>query len=410
MNYSRFCVRMIIADFTTIYYRYVNAMDLRAYSTVDKRRKAMEDALKINLYHIGKYSFDTKIASVKNCENMIGVVQIPLGVAGPLEIKSSLQKRKIFVPLATTEGALVASVNRGSKAITESGGANVVSKKIGITRAPVFVVENIGRGEETIEWVKDNINEIKKIAEETSSHLKLLDIKSWMVGRNLFLRFKFDSQDAMGMNMATIACTLAADLIEKKTKAKLVSISGNMCVDKKANVLNIIEGRGIQVWADCVLPAEIVEKVLKTTLEKFVDVVARKVYLGSILSGSIGANAHAANVLAAIFLACGQDVAHITEVSSVITTAEILKQGLYISVFLPDLVVGTIGGGTSLATQQEALNILGVFGGDNGRNSQKLAEIIGGAVLAGEISLIASLSINSLACSHRKLGRGEKIK
>jgi hydroxymethylglutaryl-CoA reductase (NADPH) len=297
---------------------------------------------------------------------MIGAVQIPLGVAGPLKIKSSLQKREVFIPLATTEGALVASVNRGSSAITQSGGANVASEKVGITRAPVFIVENIRRGGEVKKWVENNFAGIKKITDETSSHLKLLDIKSWMVGRNLFLRFKFDSQDAMGMNMATIACTLAAGFIEKNTKAKLVSISGNVCVDKKPNMLNFIEGRGIQVWADCVLPFEIVGKVLKTTPEKFMDVIMRKVYLGSILSGSIGANSHAANVLAAIFTATGQDIAHVAEVSSVVTTAEIIGGGLYVSVFISDLVVGTIGGGTGLETQKETLSILGVSGGNNG--------------------------------------------
>lgn len=385
-------------------------MDFRGYSDINLRRKALEKELRIKLAHVGNYSLDAKIASTRNCENMIGAIQVPLGVAGPLKIKNQkLKIKNYYIPLATTEGALVASVNRGCKAIAQSGGANVVSKKIGITRAPVFVVESINMGEEIIKWVRDNFSEIKKITEETSSHLKLLEIKPWTIGRNLFLRFKFDSQDAMGMNMATIACTLAADLIERKTKAKLVSISGNVCTDKKSNMLNVIEGRGTQVWADCILPFDIVEKVLKTTLEKFVDVVTRKVYLGSILSGSIGANSHAANVLAAIFLATGQDIAHIAEVSSVITTAEIVKEGLYISVFIPDLVVGTIGGGTGLATQKEALNILGIAGGDNGKNSQKLAEIIGGAVLAGEISLIASLSVNSLACAHQKLGRGEKI-
>jgi len=389
-------------------------MNLRGVDGVQKRRKLLEDHLKIKLSNIGLFNLDENIASSRNCENMIGAVQIPLGVAGPLKIKNSSIRqaqdkiKNYYIPLATTEGALVASVNRGAKAITQSGGANIVSKKIGITRAPVFVVENAFEGEKTINWVKDNFDEIRKTAESTSSHLKLLDIKSWMVGRNIFLRFKFDSHDAMGMNMATIACTAVANLIERKTKAKLVSISGNMCVDKKANMLNVIEGRGTQVWSDCVLSAEIVEKVLKTTPEKFVDVVTRKIYLGSILSGSIGANSHAANVLAAIFTATGQDIAHVTEVSSVITTAEIAKKGLYISVFLPDLVVGTVGGGTGLSTQQEALSILGVAGGDRGENSQKLAEIIGGAVLAGEISLIASLSVNSLACSHQKLGRGGK--
>jgi hydroxymethylglutaryl-CoA reductase (NADPH) len=230
-----------------------------------------------------------------------------------------------------------------------------------------------------------------------------------MIGKSLFLRFKFDSQDAMGMNMVTIASTLAADFIEKKTKAKLVSVSGNVCVDKKPNMLNFIEGRGTRVWADCMISEEIVNKILKTTPEKFVDVVTRKVYIGSIVSGSIGANSHAANVLAAIFAATGQDIAHISEVSSVITTAELTKEGLYVSVNLSDLVVGTIGGGTGLETQREALNILGVYGGDGGKNSQKMAEIIGADVLAGEISLIASLSVNSLARAHRELGRGEKI-
>lgn len=383
-------------------------MDLRGYKDINLRRRALEKELGIKLSHVGKYSLDVGQASTKNCENMIGAVQVPLGIAGPLKIQSGLQKREVFIPLATTEGALVASVNRGSKAIMQSGGANVISKKVGITRAPVFVVENVFEGEKVTDWIKNNFTEIKKITEETSSHLKLLEIKPWMAGRNLFLRFKFDSQDAMGMNMTTIACTKAADIIERKTKAKLVSISGNMCVDKKSNMLNFIEGRGIQIWADCTLSLEVVEKILKTTPEKFVDVTMRKIYLGSILSGSIGANSHAANVLSAIFTATGQDIAHIAEVSSVVTTAEIVKKGLYVSVFLPDLVVGTVGGGTSLSTQQEALNILGVAGGNSGRNSQKLAEIIGGAVLAGEISLIASLSINSLACSHQKLGRGEK--
>jgi hydroxymethylglutaryl-CoA reductase (NADPH) len=384
-------------------------MDLRKYSDINSRRKDLEDVLKIELSDIGKCALDTGVASVKNCENMIGAVQIPLGIAGPLRIISSLQDREVFLPLATTEGALVASVSRGSKAITQAGGASVISEKVGITRSPVFLVDNVKEGEKVIKWTKNNFIKIKKIAEGTSSHLTLLDIKPWMVGRSLFLRFRFDSQDAMGMNMATIACSLAADLIENETKVKLVSVSGNVCVDKKPNMLNFIEGRGTRVWADCTISEEIVNKILKTTPEKFVDVVTRKVYVGSIVSGSIGANSHAANVLAAIFAATGQDIAHISEVSSVITTAEVTRGGLYVSVNLSDLVVGTVGGGTGLGTQKEALNILGVYGGDGGKNSQKLAEIIGAAVLAGEISLIASLSVNSLARAHRELGRGEKI-
>jgi hydroxymethylglutaryl-CoA reductase (NADPH) len=383
-------------------------MSFRAYSDPDSRRKGLEKFLNIELKHVGKYSINVGLASAKNCENMIGVTQMPIGIAGPLKIKSKLQNREIFVPLTTTEGALVASVNRGAKAINQGGGANIISKKVGITRAPVFVVKNINEGEKVIEWLSENFTKIQKITESTSSHLKLLEVKPLGVGKNIFLRFKFDTQDAMGMNMVTIASTIAADYIEKNTKAKLISISGNFCVDKKPNTLNFIEGRGIQVQADCVISREDVAEILKTTPEKFAEVVVRKVYLGSIVSGSIGANSHAANVLAAIFAATGQDLAHLAEIGSVVTTAEVVAEGLYISVFIPDLVVGTVGGGTGLGTQKEALSILGVFGGNKGKNSQKFAEIIGGAVLAGEISLIASLSENSLAKAHRKLGRGEK--
>ncbi|MDO8583482.1 MAG: 3-hydroxy-3-methylglutaryl-CoA reductase, partial [bacterium] len=145
-------------------------MDLRGFSDINLRRKALEKELKIKLSNVGSYSLDVKAASSKNCENMIGVVQIPLGVAGPLKIKSSLREREVYIPLATTEGALVASVNRGCKAIMQSGGTNVISKKVGITRAPVFEVENISQSKEIIEWVKDNINELRKITEGTSAH------------------------------------------------------------------------------------------------------------------------------------------------------------------------------------------------------------------------------------------------
>lgn len=383
-------------------------MNVRDYVTVKERREALEKETKVSLRNIGLYATDEKIASVKNCENMIGGMQVPLGVAGPLLVKSKLQKREVYVPLATTEGALVASVSRGSKAITKSKGATVRSKRIGISRAPVFVIQNLQEAEATIAWLETNSALIKKVAEQTSSHLLFLSFTHWLVGKNLFVRFVFDTQDAMGMNMATIAATEIAKEIEKNTPAKLVAISGNMCVDKKSNALNIIEGRGIQVWAEVVLPKNVVMETLKTTPEKFLEVIQRKVYIGSILSSSIGANSHAANTLAAVFLATGQDIAHIAEAASVVTSAELVENGIYVSVFLSDLPIGTVGGGTTLSAQKEALQLLGVSGGDNGKNAEKLAEIIGAAVLAGEVSLAASLSVNSLACAHKKLGRGEK--
>jgi hydroxymethylglutaryl-CoA reductase (NADPH) len=212
----------------------------------------------------------------------------------------------------------------------------------------------------------------------------------------------------MGMNMATIATTEISNILESETPARLCAISSNMCVDKKANLLNFTLGRGIKVWAEAILTNKSIKEVLKTTPEKFIEVVQRKIYLGSILSGSIGANAHAANVLAALFLATGQDMGHIAEVSSVVTTAEMVGKNVHVAVFLPDLIVGTVGGGTALPTQSEGLSILGLVGGNNGKNSQKFAEILGAAVLAGEISLIASLSENSLAKVHKILARGGK--
>lgn len=385
-------------------------INIRNLKSAKERRGAIEKQTKTKLPNIGQFSLNEEIASNRNCENMIGIAQVPMGIAGPLLTKSlKLKAESYFIPLATTEGALVASVNRGSKAITESGGVNVFSENTGITRGPVFEVENLQKGKELMDWTKKNFIKIKKRAEGTSSHLQLIDIEPTLSGRSLFLRFRFNTMDAMGMNMATIATTAAADFIKEKTKARLVSVSGNMCTDKKPNVLNFIRGRGYRVWADVIIPEEVISKVLKTTPGKIEEVGRRKLLYGSILSGSIGANAQAANVLSAIFLATGQDLGHIAESSSAVTTVEVMPYNrLYVSVYLPDLPVGTIGGGTNLDTQKEALSIMGINGGNNGRNAQKLAEIIGAAVLAGEISLLASLAENSLACAHQKFGRGIK--
>jgi len=385
------------------------AKNLRDYKTAQERRNAVEKELGINLENIANFPFDELQASTRNCENMIGGVRVPVGIAGPIKVQSSKFKiQNYYVPLATTEGALVASVNRGCKAITESGGANVITKKIGITRAPVFVVEDILKGREFITWIEKNFGKIKNACESTSSHLQLLEIKPWHAGKNVFLRFRFDSQDAMGMNMVTIATSSAVSLIENEIGVKCVALSGNLCVDKKSNFLNFIEGRGIQVWADVTIPKDVVLSVLKTTPQKLTETAKRKLVYGSILSGTIGMNAQYANIFAAIFLATGQDIAHIAECSVGITEIEEVENGLYASIYLPDLVIGTVGGGTQLATQKECLHILGISGGDSGKNAIQLSEVIGGAVLAGEISLLASLSENTLAKAHERLGRGKK--
>lgn len=379
-------------------------MNLRNYKTVKERREALGKKLSIHLSHIGYFSLDEKRTSSRNCENMIGVTQIPMGIAGPLKIK---EFGEFFVPLATTEGALVASVNRGCKAITLSGGASVITQKIGITRAPVFAVSDFATGKKFTTWVGKNFSQLKKIAESTSNHLTLLEIEPWLLGRNVFLRFLFDSQDAMGMNMVTIATDKTIPYIESKTPARCIALSGNMDVDKKPNFLNFIQGRGYVVSAEAIISEKTLRSVLKTTARKIQEVVQRKILYGSIMSGTIGANAHYASMLAALFLATGQDVAHVSESSIGVTTAEIHgKNNLYISVYLPDCIVGAVGGGTGLSTQKEALSILGIVAGNKGKSAEKLATIIAAGVLAGELSLLASLAEGSLAIAHKKLARG----
>lgn len=377
---------------------------LRSFLSAQERKKFLEKELNLSLDNIALSSFSEMQVTGRNIENLIGATQIPLGVAGPLKIISKGSKTKShYIPLATTEGALVASISRGCKAVTESGGAKVYLEEVGITRGPVFKVDSIKKGLQVKKWIKDNFSLLAKTTEATSSHLKLLKIGCRLTGRSLFVRFYYNSQDAMGMNMVTIATWQAINLIEKETKVKAISLAGNFDIDKKPAWLNFISGRGKRVWAEATIPKEVVKKVLKTTPEKLTELIYRKCLLGSIMSGSLGFNGHFANVLAALFTATGQDLAHTVEGSLGITTAEILNNGdLYFSIYLPALIVGTVGGGTHLPTQNEALQIMKV------KNVLEYATVLGASVLAGELSLMASLAEGSLACAHQQLARKGK--
>ena len=379
-------------------------MNLRDYKSVSDRRKDLEKQLKVDLKHVGSFTLDESVASTRNCENMIGAAQVPMGIAGPLQIG----KKKYFIPLATTEGALVASVSRGCRAITESGGATVDSHRVGATRSPVFKVKNLAESDRLYKYLKEHVSDLQKVASQTSHHLKLIKLLTRGVGRYRFVRFVFDTQDAMGMNMATIASDALSKYIEKKTGVTCLAIAGNFDIDKKPAWLNFIENRGTNVWAEVTIPSAVFKKVLKTTAQKMYEVWLAKCMIGSAISGSLGFNAQYANVIAAIFLATGQDLGHVGEGSMGITTMEREGNNLYVNVCLPDLMVGTVGGGTGLATQHEALSLLGVAGGNGGKNSQKFAKIVAGAVLAGEISLLSSLEEGSLARAHQKLARGGK--
>jgi len=357
---------------------------------------------KYDLKHIKQFSLDSRKLKNRNIENMIGCVQVPLGIAGPLRVN----KQEHELPLATTEGTLVASVNRGCKAIRLSGGCQVEVEGVGASRGPVFKVKGAREGKKLVEWLKKNEKEMKQVVREGEKHIELLRIKAKMVGRNVYVRLEFETEEAMGMNMVTIATEKAARLVKKRLKIECVSLLGNYCVDKKPSWLNFIEGRGKQVWAEVVMPRKVVKTVLRTEPEKIVEVVYRKQLLGSIMSGSMGFNGHYANIVAGMFLATGQDVAQVVEGSLGVTTAELEGKNLYFSVYLPSLMVGVVGGGTGIETQREALGILGLDKTRKG-DSLRLAEVIGGAVLAGELSLTAALASQDLAKAHERLGRGK---
>ncbi|HYO13777.1 MAG TPA: hydroxymethylglutaryl-CoA reductase (NADPH) [Thermoanaerobaculia bacterium] len=387
--------------------------DLPAEEAAEIRRLALEQMTRTHLSNIGHHSLDVQRAAHRNCENFIGVAQVPMGVVGPMSIRGNHvdASEQIYVPMATTEAALVASTNRGCAALREAGGAVVRVEDVGMTRAPVFRTSGIVQTQQFLKWIHDHEDDLRRLTESTSRHLKLLEVRPYAFGTTVFLRFRYDTGDAMGMNMATIACDRAVnELIEPATGVPCIGLSGNYCVDKKPASINFQEGRGKRIYAEILLEAPILHHYLKTNARDLVEVQYRKNLLGSIAAGSLGYNAHYANVLAAFFIATGQDPAHVVEGSMGITCIESRgPDSVFASIFMPDVPLGAIGGGTALDTQREALAILGVSPDPERRGDavMRLAEILGAVVLAGELSLMAAFTSNDLAKAHEKLGRGE---
>ncbi|MDW5564179.1 MAG: hydroxymethylglutaryl-CoA reductase (NADPH) [Methanomassiliicoccus sp.] len=368
---------------------------------VDERRRAVEVSTGATLANIGSLSFDP-MAAAKNIENMIGTVQVPVGFVGPLIINGQHAAGEFLVPLATTEGALLASVNRGCSVISASGGATSIVVKDAMTRAPVFRVRDARHAVEVGKWTEENFDRLKAAAEATTSHGRLLSAQPFAVGRSFYLRLSYSTGDAMGMNMATIASEAVSRLLEKETGAVLISVSGNLCVDKKPAAVNAILGRGKIVLADVTIPRKVLEEKMHATPEAVAETCFRKCSIGSSLAVSLGSNAHAANMLAALYIATGQDPAQVVEGSMTTTTCEVVDGDLYASVRLPCVEVGTVGGGTRLPCQSEALNMIGCLG--EGK-AERLAEIVGAVVLAGELSTLSAQAAGHLGQAHSKLGR-----
>ncbi|RDX67572.1 3-hydroxy-3-methylglutaryl-coenzyme A reductase 1, partial [Mucuna pruriens] len=377
------------------------------------RREAVERLTGRSLEGLPMEGFDYDSILGQCCEMPIGFVQIPVGVAGPL----LLDGKEYTVPMATTEGCLVASTNRGCKAIHVSGGASSMLLRDAMTRAPVVRFGSAKRASQLKFYLEDplNFDSLSLIFNKSSRFARLQYIKAAIAGKNLYIRFSCTTGDAMGMNMVSKGVqNVLAFLQSGFPDMDVIGISGNFCSDKKAAAINWIEGRGKSVVCEAVIKEEVVKKVLKTSVEALVELNMLKNLTGSAIAGALGGfNAHASNIVSAIYLATGQDPAQNVESSHCITMMEAVNDGkdLHVSVTMPSVEVGTVGGGTQLASQSACLNLLGVKGASKespGANSRLLASIVAGSVLAGELSLMSAIAAGQLVNSHMKYNRSSR--
>jgi hydroxymethylglutaryl-CoA reductase (NADPH) len=341
-------------------------------------------------------------ASTKgNIENIIGFAQVPVGVIGPLRVNGEHAKGKFYVPLSTTEGALVASYNRGAMAVSLSGGVNVAVISDKIQRAPLFVLENVFKAKAFVAWVDSHFEKLREVASQTTNHGMLTGYKPFIHGCMVYLRLEFSTGDAMGMNMITLASHKICQYIEGQHPGIEYMIESNMAVDKKPSWINAVMGRGKTVTAEVLFPERVLSRVLKTTARD-IDLAYHRQATGGQMAGILGSNGHVANGVAALFLACGQDLGNVSESCTGMIHTETRGKDLYVSLHLPSLIVGTVGGGTSLPTQRECLEIMGCYG--EGK-VMKFAEIAAAAIMAGEISLAAAVVAGDFVTAHEKYGR-----
>ncbi|ESR48694.1 3-hydroxy-3-methylglutaryl-coenzyme A reductase 1 [Citrus sinensis] len=377
------------------------------------RREALQKMTGRSLQGLPLDGFDYDSILGQCCEMPVGYVQIPVGIAGPL----LLDGFEYSVPMATTEGCLVASTNRGCKAIYASGGAASMLLRDGMTRAPIVRFASAMRASELKFFLEDpnNFETLAVVFNRSSRFARLQHIQCSIAGKNLYIRFCCTTGDAMGMNMVSKGVQNVLDFLQNDfPDMDVIGISGNFCSDKKPAAVNWIEGRGKSVVCEATIKEEVVTKVLKTNVATLVELNTLKNLAGSAVAGALGGfNAHAANIVSAIFIATGQDPAQNVESSHCITMMEAINDGkdLHISVTMPSIEVGTVGGGTQLASQSACLNLLGVKGASKespGSNSRLLATIVAGSVLAGELSLMAAIAAGQLVKSHMKYNRSSK--
>jgi hydroxymethylglutaryl-CoA reductase (NADPH) len=372
----------------------------------ETRRGIVTEATGVPLGHTGAFSFDPALLR-GTMEGFCGVAQVPLGFAGPLLVDGEHAQGEFYVPMATTEGTLVASYNRGMRLTREAGGVRTTVIDDAMQRAPLFVLRDARAARSFGQWVERSFPAIKAKAEETTHYGKLRDIEQYALGKLRWLRFNFTTGDAAGQNMVTKATRHACEwmIAQGIDGLEHFTLAANMDTDKKHSTLNNLQTRGKRVVAEATLPARLIESIMHTN--------ARALYrqrqlsnMGALLSGATNNAAHSANGIAAMFIACGQDVANVAESSAGFTYVELRDDGdYYVSFTIPSLIVATYGGGTGLASQRECLEVLDCYG--EGR-ALRFAEIVAATVLCGELSLASAIVSDQWVASHEAYGRNRR--
>jgi hydroxymethylglutaryl-CoA reductase (NADPH) len=367
-----------------------------------QRIEFLKERTGASLEHITNYSFSPEEAS-GNVEQFIGVAQVPIGAAGPLLVNGEDAQGEFYVPLATAEGTLVASYNRGMRLLHEAGGVTTTVMDDRMQRAPAFLFPSAREARAFGVWLKEHFDEIKAAAETTTKSGKLQDIEQYSASRMLFTRFNYTTGDAAGQNLTGKATAAAcAWIVEHHPPIEHFFLESNFATDKKSSQVNMLHTRGKRVVAEATIPNEVFERVMRSNTELMFR--ARQVSnLGGFMSGVNNNGAHSANGITAMFIATGQDAANVAESSAAFVHAELRPNGdYYYSVTIPSLIVATYGGGTGLPTQRECLEMLGCYGKGKVR---KLAEIVAATVLCGELSLGSAIVAEEWVKAHDLFGR-----
>src|SRR5689334_12444897 len=368
----------------------------------DKRREFVEEHTDASLENVSSYSFDPAILT-GNIEQFLGVAQVPIGLAGPLVVNGEHAQGEFYVPMATAEGTLVASYNRGMRLLYEAGGVTTTIIDDRMQRAPAFLFPSAREARAFGDWLREHFDEIKAAAESTTRSGRLCDIEQYSASRMLFTRFNYTTGDAAGQNLTGKATQAACRwIVSHYPGIEQYFLESNFATDKKSSQVNMLRTRGKRVVAEATIPDALFREVMRSSSE--VMYRARQVSnLGGFMSGVNNNGAHSANGITAMFIATGQDAANVAESSAAFVYAELRENGdYYYSVTIPSLIVASYGGGTGLATQRECLEMLGCYGSGK---VNKLTEIVAATVLCGELSLGSAIVAEEWVDAHDLYGR-----